>query len=318
LSPSPGEVDDVGRYDGRADLATVLEHVETWRQECATDPQSIAFCYVAGHGVQQTQRKVALLLEDFLAHAGNPLFHAIDLASLHDGMAPGNLHPRIARDQLWCFDTCRVLPGALAGYETRDASKPFLTELGPRDDRCAPAFYASVPGANAWAEPDGLTLFSQALLRCMDGAAGRQGVHTLGDWEITVDSLAAALPQVLENLLPQPSAEQLTSLEGPITRGSRRIVRAPGVPDVPVSLALHPARDARAVTLHVHDFDGDTRDLPSPLTPNPFRDTWPAGHYTLSASPSGCGVRRQPLPVLPPSVAWTGNVAAAADEEAPS
>ena len=307
LSPSPGEMALSESADGLATRDAISRALLEWREDCASDPDNLAFFYFAGHGVQRTRTDAALLLRDFADRPGNPLANAIDVNNLVNGMAPTVKRPGMARTQLWFIDACRVFPSAFDDFERLSATEVFDVTLSDRDDRCAPIYFGSLPGGEAFALPDEQTIFSKALIECLDGAAGVSRPGS-GVWDVTVGSLSQALGLVVRSINAETGGTQEAWTGGQTTRPDARIVTAPGVPDVRVSLELRPNSCAHEMSLRVTCPEGNPMPVPVPLDPNPFRDRWPAGVYRFDAAPSDRGLIDGHLPVMPPEFPWVGEV----------
>lgn len=307
LSPSPGEMALNAFADRIATHDAVSRALLEWREDCASDPDNLAFFYFAGHGVQRTRTDAVLLLRDFADLPGNPLVNAIDVNNLINGMAPTAKRPGMAGTQLWFVDACRVFPSAFDDFERLSATEVFDVTLSDRDDRCAPMYFGSLPGSEAFALPGDQTIFSKALIECLDGAAGVSGPGS-AVWEVTVGSLSQSLGLVVRSINAEIGGSQEAWTGGQTMRPDARIVTAPGVPNVRVSLELRPSSCAREVSLRVTCPDGNPMPVPTPLDPNPFCDRWPAGVYRFDAAPPDRGVVDGHIPVLPPEFPWVGEV----------
>lgn len=307
LSPSPGEMAFCKSAAGLATRDEVSRALLDWRDDCASDPDNLAFFYFAGHGVQRTRTDAALLLSDFADRPGNPLVNAIDINNLVNGMAPTVKRPGMARTQMWFIDACRVFPSQFDSFERLSATEVFDVTLSDRDNRCAPVYFGSLPGGEAFALPGDQTIFSKALIECMNGAAGvlRPGST---EWDVTVGSLSLSLEPVVRAINAETGGSQVAWTGGQMTKPGTRIVTAPGVPDVRVSLELRPSSCAHEMSLRVTCPKGNPMPVPIPLNPNPFCDRWPAGVYRFDASPSDRGLVDGHLPVLPPEFPWVGEV----------
>ena len=302
VSPSAAEPAD----GALATRENVRRAALAWREDCASDRDNVAFFYFAGHGVQRTRTDAALLLRDFNDAPGAPLYNAMDVNNLFDGMAPTVDRPNIARTQLWFMDACRAYPSQFDHFETLTATPVFEVSLSDYDDRCAPIYFGSLPGANAYSVPGGQTVFSTAILECLEGAGC---TRRAGDqWEVTVGSLAQSLGRIVELVNEEIGGSQQAFVGGQLTRTGAPIVAVTGVPSVRVSLELRPETYVDEVQLAVRCYDGSDRAIPAPLSPNPYKDRWPAGIYDLSAQPPDRGIRREQLWVLPPDCPWVGQV----------
>lgn len=282
-----------------ATFAALRQAALDWQKECAADPDGVALFYFAGHGVQRTRENQVLLLRDFAADAGDPLSYGVDLSNLVNGMAPTATNPRIARTQLWFVDACRSFPSAFDEYETLTAGTMLTTTLSDRDDRCAPIYFAALPGGSAYGIPGEGTVFSRALIECLEGAAGQK----LGNanWSVTVGSLIAALQEVVD-ADPDAGLQQVWS-GGQVARPGTTIVELDRVPDVQVRLELAPPARANGISLRVSGPGGDV-PVPAPLQPNPLLTSWPAGIYSFGADPPHDSIGHEQLAVMPPVFPW--------------
>jgi hypothetical protein len=305
LSPAPDEeMPDVPF--AVATVANVRAAAQAWREACATDRESIALFYFAGHGVLRTRVDAALLCADFGKDSNALLGCAVDLQNLVDGMAPSDEHPDIARTQLWMVDACQGAPSELKGFDHLCA--PDVWDLPTTrwpDDRCRPIVWAALPGTDAYSVCEESSIFSRALLQCLEGAAGA-ALGGSDDWGVTVGSLLENVVEVGQDIARELGAPQHPWIDGSYSRTDQLLVRLDGPPQVPVRLELRPA--AGDVRLAVRRVDGAGVTVPAPLHPNPWADLWPASAYQLEAAPPACGIAGQTLYVFPPSFSWIGRV----------
>lgn len=301
VSPSAAELatrpDLAGRRAATFDefRAAAIE----WRERCLGDKENVALFYFAGHGAQLSRDDVALLMRDFADDAGDPLRHAVDLNGMVKGMAPSPDGPDVPATQLWFVDACRALPAEFRQFEDLSAGKIFPVYLSSPDYRCAPIYFAALPGTSAYGIAGEGTVFGEALIECLEGAAGQR----LGNqpWKVTTGTLLGGLKAVIEHRYADSG--QLVWCGGQVTDNDQAIVELVGTPQVHVSIELCPTERAGEVCLCVNGPDGPV-DVPSPLVPNPFVDRWPAGIYEFASDPEHPAVRREPLPVLPPVFPW--------------
>jgi hypothetical protein len=298
LSPAPGELPALSPDQYRpATREQIRRELLAWRRDCRTARENVAFFYFAGHGIQQSRADAVLLPEDFGDDEGNPLYNAITVSDLVEGMAPTEQHPEIARTQLWFIDACRVLPDEFDDFATQRVAGIFEATKLAYDDRSAPIFNAAVPGGSAYTVPGETTIFNEALLECLRGRAGIK--RSPGAWAVTVGSLIDALPQVVRELNAKYGGVQEVRTGGDWTGLSQPLVRLARPPAVPVRIQLTPADVTRlSVT---RSADGVPMVVPSPLEPNPFEDSWVAGSYQAVFTPACAGLGGDELFVLPPS-----------------
>lgn len=308
LSPSAVEIESDRRL-ADAEPATresFRRAALAWREDCASDPDNVAFFYFAGHGVVRTRWEFVLLLSDFADALGNPLFNAVDVNNLFGGMAPTVSRPSMARTQLWFFDSCRVFPSQFDHFETLTVPGVFEVEMPDSDRRCAPVYFGASQGGAAYAVPGGRTLFSRALLEGLDSAGGEK-LEGENRWVVTAGSLLRGMQAAVDRINAEEDGDQVITGGGIGEHLDRQIVELSDVPTVDVRLELVPAHRAAKVTLAFHGPDGEPKDVPIPLEPNPFRDRWQAGSYRLQTTPAIAGVDHE-VPVRPPAFKWRATV----------
>jgi Caspase domain len=278
-----------------------LAAAKDWRDDAATHEENHTLFYFAGHGLQRSSENELLVLHDFGEGPGGRLRKSVTTGSLLGGMAPTAGFPHIARRQLYFVDACRERPDAFAGYETMQATDVFDREEPGVDDRATPQYYAAVPGERARAQPGKTTIFGDALLECLRGAAGtRDGIEV--GWHVSVGSLARAL-KIVEKEKQRLDRRIKFDPRGAQGDPTMTVVQLEGVPDVAVTLRVDPRQMAERIAISVRNGFGDPVAVPSPLDPNPFRCRWPAGAYRINADvePDGPSIPGEYRDVLPPS-----------------
>lgn len=312
LSPTPEEI------ASRPSLATaglpatrdsLIREALAWREDCTTDRENIALFFFAGHGVQRSRADAVLLTSDFAEAGGNPLLNAVDVNNLFGGMAPSVKRQQMAETQLWFIDACRGFPEEFDDFERLAATEVFEVVRPDVDKRCAPIYFGALPGTSARSIIGDATIFSKALLRCLNGGAGCR-LPGSTQWIVTVGSLLRGLQLMVGELNAKEGADQEVFDGGQTPRQDTPIVALEGVPDVEVRIELHPPAAASRVALSVQRSDGTSVSVPSPLDPNPFPDRWPAGVYRVAAAPPECGIVSDLWPVMPPVFPWRGEVRA--------
>ena len=308
LSPSEAElaaIPEIAEFRSSCALEAVRTAAGDWRTDAANDRTSVTFFYFAGHGVQRTRGDAVLLLEDFGDGIGGVLEKAVNTKNLSNGMAPTPRLPNVARTQFYFVDACRVGSDAFARYEQSETAELWPVELAGRDDRSAPIFYATLPGALAYGKPGKQSLFSEALLSALDGGAA-DVVEVDGSelWRVTSQTLSARLAEHLRRLTAGTDIDQQFRSDG---MGADAVIHTlDGAPTVEIELILDPEAARAHAQVAILNEDGDpAANLPRPLTPYPFRCPLPAGVYTISADidppqPPFVSVRGKPRPILPP------------------
>jgi hypothetical protein len=262
-----------------------------WRQDASASQQAATLFYFAGHGLQRSRGDQVLLLQEF----GDPnealLADAVDLVRLRNGMAPAVGREQIARVQYYFVDACRNLPSQLTSFDTLQAPPVFDVTLNGLDDRCAPTFYAAVPDSKALAVPNDQTLFSKALLKCLEGGAGSppsdEALTPLAAerWHITYRSLHDALVHFMDEMNAQLQADQEL-----ITDGFGRdtvFCYLNQVPQVPLRIEVDPQTAVSCTNLDVFSEDNPANALFQigvGAAPHPYVRDVPAGSYRIRAT----------------------------------
>jgi hypothetical protein len=283
LSPSPGEPALAG-VGSPARLDNFSPAVHAWRDDCKTNRDSVALFYFAGHGLQRSKEDAVLCLEEFRKPGFGLLFHAAALADLRNGMSPAPGFEQIARTQFYFFDACRIRPEKLQELANVDPSPVFEDALEGNDDRSSPIYFGAISNTAAQAVPGDQTLFSRAVIECLEGDGAQEvGETPAGDveWGVTVKSLGAALENgKLDQLNRDFQADQQYVPGGAFK--DALICRLPGPPQVRVRLELIPPEASQVGKLRlIRRGDGAVHEAPPPIAPHPYEHTVPAGMYDL-------------------------------------
>lgn len=319
LSPSPGEAAAESRLGGLAEACieeNFTRNAIEWRDDAGNNRQNTTLFYFAGHGIEREQQDGVLLFEDFgNPVAGGALKKAASVNNLKFGMAPSEDFPEIARSQLFFVDACRALPSEVKDYMYLPTSDPFDAPRSVEDDRKTSIFFATIPGIEAYAFPNQQTLFSKALIKCLDGAAGDvyENPDTSLGYYVSVQTINKTLDAYFDELIGLEGAGQEFSLTG--SRGDTIIHLLDGPPTVDIMLDLDP-EDALPHAF-VEVISGDpavaVAPLPAPLPSRPFKCTVPLGVYTFKATinpPNGLykDFAGRAKKYLPPFDKWKGVV----------
>ncbi|MCC6525970.1 MAG: hypothetical protein IT373_25210 [Polyangiaceae bacterium] len=280
LAPSEDEAvhAEVRARLGAADGATRSVVMADWlefRRRCRAERDATAIVYVAGHGVQLTADGAIVLLEDYAGDGQEAaLWAAFDMKGLHESLAGSTAAAR----QFWFVDSCRQRPEVARQFESLQGA--FGGDRPVGEVEASPLFLASGPRGIAWARTHGVSLFNEALLRCLrcDAAVGPK--HAGGSWRVTTASLAEKLrPLVLE---ASGSAQQVVQLTGLVGTTAEVLHVFPQPPTAELTLGLSPPAaepEARAAL-----FRGNTKVLEHDAA-------WPlvrklaAGLYRVSVLP---------------------------------
>ena len=276
-------------------LQNVQKAAEQWRNAAAVDPGEMTWFYFGGHGVQRSKNDAVLLLEDFGQGFGGALQHAIDVNTLFNGMAPSASRSDIARRQIYFVDACRMIPKEFKKIETQNPSQVFLVELSGQDDRRAPIFFATVSGATAEGFKAKPSLFTEVLLQCLNGSAGKPVDDDRGNvlWMVTSGSMPNAMRTFFDEWRRYGRVDQAFTVGGLVPE-EVPLRTLPGPPQVEVLVDIDPDVARNLASLNVTE----TATLTSmPLRPPgpPFEVRWPAGIYRLQVN-----VDPHPTFVAPP------------------
>jgi hypothetical protein len=283
-----------------------MREVAAWRSRASQDPDDLAFFYFAGHGVQRKQRDHVLLLQDFGEDPGPALGHTFDTSELLDGMAITDDFPCMAREQLYVFDACRMSLEEFTRYAKQQPPQ-FWDWIEPsneqRQARSRPVIHTATDGRESFGISGEQSVFSDALLRCLDGsAAWEDGEYDDGRlrWTVSILSLLDGLPIELADSNEVFGTSQRHDSDGI----SHNLVLCEVDPPPPaeISVALRPDRACAEATLELlDDADDLVVRIEPPVNPHPFVDTFEAGYYTVRAryEPDGQPCKRRRL-VKPP------------------
>ncbi len=286
LSPMPAEAHLAG-VGLPATLANFGPAAHAWRDDCKADRGSVAFFYFAGHGVQRTKDDAVFCLQEFRKPGFGTLFHSVALANLRGGMSPAPGFEEMARTQFYFFDACRVRPDRFAEFERMGTSDVFEVALAGKDDRCSPIFFGAISNQAAQALPGQQTLFSRAVLECLEGEAAEEvGETPAGEvqWAVTVSSLSEQLQTVkIDQLNRDFQADQTYAPGGEFRTGT--ICRLNAVPEVRLRLEVIPPEACLVGKLTlVRQGDGVVLEAMPPIDPHPYERSLPAGIYHLELS----------------------------------
>jgi hypothetical protein len=212
----------------RATFANTEQAVLAWKARGDTNEANLVVFFFCGHGIASGSQ-TTLLLEDFGRLPDAPLNHAVDFNALYLGMDKCD-----ARTQCFFVDACRVASGALLTAD-KFSGMPIIYGSTRLKVRKAPVYYATVPGALAYGRVDAPSVFSEALLKALEGA-GSDDFD--GDWRIQTDVLNRGIHHLLRRSVDKTAAEAQLSIVDHLTRFA--LHHLPGRPIVPVEVACDP------------------------------------------------------------------------------
>jgi len=288
LCPSPAEIascPELKDFPSGASFEAFAEAAAEWRTNAAQRATDVTFVYFAGHGVQEANTEDhVVLLEDFAA-PGAALRNGVRVSEILAGMAPRDEQAAIARTQFYFFDTCRNTPEQFEKFAMAQVGSIWnVIQTQMVDDRACPWFCAAEPRGMAYAGKDHQTLFSQALLACLEGGAGTpvdEGDLERG-WAVSVASLAGGLPTHLDLLNAEAGANQAPSINRYNGRPVIHFLDAP--PPVDVTVTVTPDDAVPVTRVAVFDEADDVKCDLGPPTDHPYRDTLQAGDYRVVAT----------------------------------
>lgn len=288
LSPSKkieAELRGIGSPCTRANFSS---EIKKWRKDALSTKhdENYTFFYFAGHGAIRKKNDSILLLEDFGDPAGGPLERSVALNNIFYGMSPPKSKKRkIAGKQLYFIDACSVLPQILKRKEEIKISDIFSVDLGGVDDRSSPIFHAAAPGAETFSVPGEQTIFSEALLDCLNGAGGKalpEDANGVVKWQVSVIALNTALKSQIEVL----NQKYNTGIK---YTGTGYQIDAPihtldGPPEVKGLLQVIPEEALPFIAVDIiNKREGKSWNF-SPVKPHPHPCILPAGYYTIKTT----------------------------------
>jgi hypothetical protein len=278
LSPAQGESihPDIAAHLNGPAMATragVEAELGQFRTDCRNNRQNVAFVYIAGHGIQLNKRGAVVLLYDFgdPAHV-NELHGAIDVVGCHAGMDENG----IAQTQVWFCDACRQPPAIARRFERLEGALTLSEGIGQVS--ASPLFLASSSRENAFAEIDGTSIFSQALLWALRGGGVAGPDENCGQWHVGTSKLIRVLPPKVRSILADHAEDQHVDVAGRVLEVVTQRFTAP--PPVDIVVNLRP-EDAQPPPMALLRFNAREPPLDVPAA-WPLRFRGPAGLYLLN------------------------------------
>ncbi|MET9897250.1 caspase family protein [Streptomyces sp. NPDC006446] len=220
-----------------ATIDNILAAVTAWFDRGDSHVDNRLVFYFCGHGVSQGD-DMALLAADIFADRHNPLNGALDFAALMNGLKRCK-----AGQQVFFVDACRSNSDVLIESSgTRFAGRsPLGAGSRPLDlpRRFHIPYYATLAGDRSHARPGQVSLFTEALLRSLAGAASDDPE---GDWRVNT----AHLLEAIDHFMHQPQfAGAVAGVQVPSVGELPVFVlhELPGPPVVPVYVGCERAQE---------------------------------------------------------------------------
>jgi len=204
--------------------------IREWNDRADSDPGNRLFFYFCGHGVCEGE-DMALLTSDFCSDDHNPLQGALNFRLLRSGLKRCS-----ASEQVFFIDACRANSDVLIGDSEGFAGRvPLLPGRRPVDlpSVLAVPYYATLAGNRAYARENRVSLFTEALLRSLRGAASDDPEGPAGDWRVNTTRIQEAI----DHFLKEPVfAGEIAGVQVPVTGQLPVFVfhHLTGQPEVPV------------------------------------------------------------------------------------
>jgi hypothetical protein len=255
-----------------------------WRADARSHRDGIALWFCSGHGVGGTLDDSILLPEDFADPAAPGLLaRVVSLADLGQGMRqPRNPLSTVATSQVYLWDACRNRPAAFQRVDWTTLPTIWADDsAGEKDDRRLAEVLATIADQLAFAgRPGERTLFGQALLECLEGAAAEVTVaQNVFRWPVDTVSIVRYLQERMDERNRELSTRQQfrTGSLLPIPLLSYGVA-----PRVEVQLSVRPPEHAPQARVGFdYQFDPPATRLIDPVVPHPFPLDLPMGLYKV-------------------------------------
>jgi Caspase domain len=210
-----------------AEIDPILTAVKEWKARGDSSPDNRLIFYFCGHGISESD-DMALLAADFNGDDNNPLNQALDMRQLMLGLAKCK-----ASEQVFFMDACRSSSDTLLSRSGMYAGQvPFLPGTRPAEwpRRFWLPYYATLAGEMSHAIPDKISLFTDALLRGLQGVGSDNPEDDV--WRVSTGRLQEAI----HHFMTQPTfAGKLAGVQVPTVKelpifDLHQLVKPPVVP----------------------------------------------------------------------------------------
>jgi Caspase domain len=287
-----------------ATMANFIEDCIRWAEALRTNKDNIGIFLFSGHGMGALFDRRILALNDVGKYDIAPFQGSISLDNIYGGLAPSESSPDFARKQFYFVDTgSGTLPVSI--HVERNATHIFpVSPTLTRDDREVSLFFGAAPDRFAYAKTDGLTVFVEALLSCLEGQGAEpsegQAGYPENSWVVTSFSLTAALQLKAQEKQKEIGLPIIFTANGSI--GTAVLHELSEIPVVPVTFRIGIQESATDLVLDVIPQDGSMTSKRFPATANTeIKVNFPAGVYRLVLrSLNGDSPARERLAVFQP------------------
>lgn len=213
------------------DIEGVAEALDEWVQRASTDRRNLAVLYFVGHGLHAGSS--ILLCRDYGKVRGRRFEWALNLDDLLVALAT-----RSVDEQLVMVDACRNADATDQTLSRGGRAGRNILAHEPLEDRDGTEARQSIHFATskyteAWADENGVSLFSEALLQALSGG-GAQLQHS---WQVATGGLQEALTAYVRRSAAEAGLEQVPDRQ----RAADFIVCRPRALMVPVQVTFAPA-----------------------------------------------------------------------------
>jgi caspase domain-containing protein len=310
--------------DAEADLPKVTEctwpnfskEAKEWRADAGRNDRNLTFFYFTGHGIEVPPQRSILLMQDYGKPDGATLDATVDTAHIFLGMAPPPVATlkQMARTQFYFIDACRT-PADVPDLDFDSVRKIWTIATPGVDDRAKPTYFGAPPGAAANALPGKQTLFSEALLDCLNGmgAAGPEGDDPR--WRVNSLSLTEGMTLAIQRVNEKYKDQNAQQSFAPESSSKATLVYFSKPPEIEVEMKIDPMAALNLFRFVISDDEDQLVENVEPIDPHPFVRKLPAGQYVfraqlLNGNHPVYKNRFKSLPVVPPRVPWTAKVMA--------
>lgn len=302
LSPLPDEQNTNSFPSNwtRANTDDIVKAATGWTRDARVSAEDMTVFYFCGHKLAIGPEEDILLCEDFGGPFGPSFRGGISSSNILNGMHSDG---PIAQTQIYFLDGSRHrINRPILGTMIAGTTNIFDVQLNLRDRRAVGVFHAAGPGEQAYAPMNNVSLFSQAVIKGLEGAAAVPQTLTAqgnDEWAVTINSLARWLGAEGARL----SAEHSTTISFSTSLARDGVITVVNeAPKVNVDIRIEPPTVAAELDLTIENERGEKIMYVSTLSPN-YRLELAAGFYSLTMTPKPDSVAknvRRLVQVMPP------------------